>query len=66
MKSEHFDAAHRVAHGAAVLLHRSGVPSDDIADVMLTAGLAAWAAETGRHSAARELLRVWSEVRDGC
>jgi len=65
MESKHFKAAHGVASGAVRLLVDAGVPGDDIADAMLTASLAMWAAETGRDTAARELLRIWTEVRDG-
>lgn len=42
-----------------------GVDADILADALMTQALAVWAANTGRHTAARELLRVWSEVRDG-
>ncbi|EXL10019.1 hypothetical protein [Aquamicrobium defluvii] len=65
MESKHFSAAHSVASDTARLLAGAGVPGDDIVDAMLTASLAMWAAETGRHTAARELLRIWTEVRDG-
>ncbi|MDH4990855.1 hypothetical protein QEZ48_08425 [Aquamicrobium lusatiense] len=65
MESPYFNAAHRVASGAVRLLADAGVPGEDIVDAMLTAALAAWAAETSRHTAARELLRIWTEFRDG-
>ncbi len=65
MESKHFNAAHGVASGAVRLLADAGVAGEDIVDAMLTASLAMWAAETSRHTAARELLRIWTEVRDG-
>ena len=42
-----------------------GVDAETLADALITQAAAIWAANTGRHTAARELLRVWSEVTYG-
>lgn len=65
IESQHFAEANAAANGSARALIAAGVPADDIADAFITKALAAWAAATDRHSAARELLRVWTDLRDG-
>jgi hypothetical protein len=54
-------AARTTAHG----LIAEEIEPITIADAMLTEALAVWVAATGRHAAAREFLKVWTEVRDG-
>lgn len=39
-----------------------GTDAGTLADALITQAAAIWAADTGRHTAARELLRVWHEV----
>lgn len=57
-----------LAHGAAVrvidALLALEVEPTVITDAILTAGLGLWGANTGRQTAAKELLRTWVEVRD--
>jgi hypothetical protein len=64
MTDDYTAACERAADYARVEL-AVGVDADILADALMTQALAVWAANTGRHTAARELLRVWSEVRDG-
>ena len=62
---DNYELAHAAASRAVAALRALGVSPADIADGLLTAGLAIWAADVDRLPAARELLRAWTEVRDG-
>lgn len=64
MNIGNFDAAHRVADAAVCHLLGDDIPCEDIADAMLTCGLAVWASKYDRHADAESLLRTWAEVRD--
>jgi len=59
-----FSRATTCAQHLTEQLVQDGIPPAIIADAMLVQGLSAWAAETGRKTAASELLRVWTSVRD--
>jgi len=57
-------ATKRVQCLTAQLLHDRTRPTI-IADAMITQALAIWAADTGRKTAASELLHVWAQVIRG-
>lgn len=63
--TDDYTAACERAAGHACAELAIGVPPETVADALLTQALALWGAHTGRHTAARELMRVWREVRDG-
>ena len=59
----HFTRATTRAQHLTTQLLLDSVPPTIAADALLTQALAVWAAETGRHTAACELIRVWAAVR---
>ncbi|MCM2499895.1 hypothetical protein [Neorhizobium galegae] len=61
---DNFDVASAAARASAHKLVNSGIPPVIVADAMFTQGLAAWAAETGRHQSAKTVLGIWTAVRD--
>jgi len=64
MTDNYTAACERAADFARVEL-AVGTDAGTLADALLTQAAAIWAAHTGRHTAARELLRVWHEVTHG-
>lgn len=61
MTNDYESACARAADFARVEL-ATGTDADILADALMTQALAVWAANTGRHTTARELLCVWHEV----
>lgn len=61
MSDDYTTACARAADFARVEL-AVGTDASTLADALITQAAAIWAANTGRHTAARELLRVWHEV----
>lgn len=64
MTGTYESACERAADFARVEL-AVGTDASTLADALITQAAAIWAADTGRHTAARELLRVWHEVTYG-
>ncbi|MBN7763649.1 hypothetical protein JYP52_21140 [Nitratireductor aquibiodomus] len=61
MTDTYESACARAADFARVEL-ATGTDASTLADALITQAAAIWAANTGRQTAARELLRVWHEV----
>jgi hypothetical protein len=61
---DNYDIAHASAERIAGACVALGTPPTITADALMTVALAIWAAETGRHIDAVELLSLWTEVRD--
>ena len=59
-----FEGAAARTSKLALLMSKDGYAPHLITDAMITEGLAVWAAETGRHDAARLLTRAWARIRD--